>query len=203
MTWEEATAEFVQHYRRMVEATGDNPNNLSDEIEKCPNLGGSIKRIGEIILAIDRHWRIARRRYICGAHPEFRDALKDFDDRWRGVYNDFRDHMYLRALLRISSEFIESYRLLIERTGDDPRVVERVAELSPEMDGWIDVLLEIEEALLERRHEFEPFLARSPDEFRQALDDFRDRWTPALNRRAAALFRRAVALAPDLDLDSI
>jgi hypothetical protein len=183
---EEATAEFVRHYRLMMERTKDNPKELSRAFDEHPDLGPSIKRLGEIVGKVDRHWRTARHRYF-SAHPEFGAAIKDFDERWKGPYNEIRDLMHMRAMARISEEFIRNYRLLIARTGDDPSVIERAAELSPEMDGWIDVLREIEGVLRERRQEFEPFLARSPDEFRKALADFRDRWAAALNQRAAAL----------------
>jgi hypothetical protein len=104
--------------------------------------------------------------------------------------------MYLRTLLLISSEFIEGYRLLIERTRGDASTIEFACQTDPELSDWIEALQQIQATLDKRGQEFEPFLSRAPDEFREALADFRDRWTATLNRRA-------VALAADLDLDSI
>jgi hypothetical protein len=189
---DEATAEFVRHYRLMIERTEDNPEELCRAFDEHPDLSPAIKRLGEIFVRFGRHRKTAQRRYVVQAHPEFRDAFKDFDERWRGPYNDLRNRMYDRALARFSEEFTRAHRLLIEQTGNDPSVIERATEIDPELEGWIDVLEEIND-LLKRDLKFEPFLSRSPDEFHKTLADYRDRWADMLDRRKAE----------DIDLDSI
>jgi hypothetical protein len=197
VTWEQATAEFVRHYRLMVERTGDDPGGLTRALGEHPNLGASIKRLGGIVLAFDRHRRTAQRRYIYQAHPEFREALKDFDERWRRSYNEIRDRMYSHAVSRISEELIRAYRYLIERTANDPSAVERAREIDPALSDSIGVLQAIDAALNARGREFGPFLLGAPDEFRRALADFRDRWVAAVVRKLD------LDSIPILDLDSV
>jgi hypothetical protein len=182
---ERATVEFVRHYRLMVEATSNDPSALARALDEHPDLGPSVKRLGEIVLAVDRHRRTAQHRYIPQAHPDFHETRKDFDRRWRQPYDDLRDRMYMQALSRISQEFVRAYQLLIERAGNDPNAVEHICEADPGLSDQIGVLQEIDAAVDDRRREFEPFL---PEEFRGALADFRKRWAlPLLRTRAVSL----------------
>lgn len=161
----------------MVEATGDDPSGLTCVLDEHPNLATSIRRLGEILLDLDRHRRTAQRRYIYQAHPGFREAVEDFNERWRRPYNDFRDRIYTHAISRMSEEFVRAYRYLIERTANHPSAVERASEIDPGLSDSIGVLQEIDWALNDRAREFGPFLLRAPDEFRGALADIRsERW---------------------------
>lgn len=196
MTQKRPTSEFVEHYRLMVETTGDDPSELMRALDEHPNLGASIKRLGEIVLADDRHRRTARHRYIAQAHPKFREAIDDFNARWRGPYEGFREAMYTQAVSRISGEFLQAYRYLVDRTGNDPNALRPVSETDPTLSHSVRTLEEISATLNDRHKEFAPFLPDAPGEFREALMDFSGRWS-------AALAAVAAAAAVPLDLESI
>jgi len=194
MTREDPVAEFVRHYCQMVEATGNEPSRLSSAFDEHPNLGASIKRLGEIYLAVDRHRRTARRRYFGSTHSQFRAMLNDFGERWKDPYNEIRDVMYVQALAQISKEFVRNYRILIEQTGNDPNMVEQARERDPELLLRIDGLQEIRATVDQRGPEFGPFLSQAPDEFHRALEDFKNRWVGAL---------AALVVPRILDLESV
>jgi hypothetical protein len=177
---ESPAEEFVRHYDNVIKLTADNPSGLISALDEHPGLGASLGRLGEILLLVHQHRRYAPRRYIRGAPSGFRDAVRDFEERWTGPYNEFRDRMYLRALSRISTEFIEGYHLLIERTRGDPSAIEFACRTDPELSDWIEVLRQIQATLDERDQEFGRFLSHTPDEFRRALEDVKTRWAGAL-----------------------
>jgi len=90
-----------------------------------------------------------------------------------GSYNEFRDRLYSQALSRIAQEFLRHYRLLIERTGNDPSVSEKLSE-DKELNDAVIELLGIRAGLEKRDQEFSRFIDR---EFCKALADFDERWS--------------------------
>ena len=133
----------------------------------------------------------------CQAHPKIREAIDDFNARWRGPYEGFREAMYTQAVSRISGEFLQAYRYLVDRTGNDPNALCPVSEtdLTLSHSSYAGRALG---DLEDRRKEFAPFLREAPGEFREALMDFSGRWSAALAAVAAA-----AAAAEPLALESM
>jgi hypothetical protein len=171
--------EFVRHYRSIVKKTADSPDRLTHALDEHPQLGVSLKRLGEILRQLDHYRRYSPQRYIPKAPWGFRDALKDFKERWIPAYNECRDRMYMQALSRISEEFLRHYDLMIKRTGDDPSAVEQLRTTDPELDGACNELGEIRAVLDKHRQEFGRFIDRASHEFCEALADVNERWVDA------------------------
>jgi hypothetical protein len=74
--------EFVAHYRYIIDKTGNNPEKLVHTLDDDPQISVALRGLGEIRLAVNQYWKAAQRRYIEQAHPDFPDALRDFDERW-------------------------------------------------------------------------------------------------------------------------
>jgi hypothetical protein len=178
---ERPSEEFVRHFHNVVKLTAGNPNRLISALDEHPGLDASLKRLGEVLLLVKHRRKYAPRRYIRNAPPGFWEALKDFEAQWTGPYNEYRDRMYMRALSRISKEFVRQYHLLIERTGNDPSAIEHPRELRAELDDPISELCRMCQALDDRRREFDRYVGEAPSEFREALGDFKERWVEALH----------------------
>src|SRR5438552_11334214 len=98
MVREGPTEEFVRHYRCIVDKTVGNPDRLPQALDEHSQRGLSLRKLGEIFRQVEHGRKYSSRRYIRGAHPEFRDALRDFKERWISAYNKGRDRMYMQAL---------------------------------------------------------------------------------------------------------
>jgi hypothetical protein len=179
MAGERPSEEFVRHFS-IVKKTADGPDRLTHALDEHPQLGVSLKRLGEIFRLVDYHRRYSRQRYIPKAPWGFREALKDFEERWMPAYNEWRDRMYTQALSQMSEEFLRHYDLMIQRTGDDPSAVEQLMTTDPEVDDACNELDEISAVLDKRRREFGRFIDRAPHEFCVALADVNERWAYAI-----------------------
>ena len=135
---------------------------------------------------MERIKSFGKRRFVVQAHPAFRGAVKDFQQRWASAGHDA---LYKQAALRISHEFMRCYRLLIERTGDNPgQVKELLGESQPELAFAFKLLNEINCAITDpdeygegdahiiaKATELGRSITQFP-EFREALNDFGVRW---------------------------
>jgi hypothetical protein len=188
--------EFVGHYRYIIEKTRNNPEKLVHTLDDDPQISVALRRLGEIRRAVNQYWKAAQRRYIEQAHPDFGDALTDFDERWASAYNECRDRICGRVFAQISREFIRNYRILVARTANNPAVVVQLCETDSELEAATEELWGMLDALDDRQRKFERPVAQGPEEFREVLADVKDRWAPTF----PAVYLR---LAKTLDLESI
>jgi hypothetical protein len=172
MAKERLSAEFLRHFHNVVKSTAGNPNRLISALDEEPGLDASLKRLGEIFLRIKHRQKYARSRYILNLAPGFWEALKDFEAQWTGPYQEYRDRMYMRALSRISEEFVRRYHFLVDQTGNDPSAVKRA-----ELGDLIHELWRICEVLDNPRREFNRYVGEAPSEFSEALRDFRRKFS--------------------------
>jgi|SRR5271155_1119652 len=84
----------------------------------------------------------------------------------------------MRTLNRVTEEFVRQYRLLIERTGDDPGKLAGALDENPELARSIVRLYEIQQQF-EQRGGRRPFVVQADPNFRRAVKDFPDRWAGA------------------------
>ncbi len=188
--------EFVGHYGYIIDKTGNNPEELVHALDDDPQISVALRRLGEIRRAVNQYWKAAQRRYIEQAHPDFGDALRDFDERWAAAYNECRDRIRGRVLTQISGEFLRNYRILVARTANNPAVVVQLCETDSELEAAIKELRGILDAIDDRQRKFEWRVAQGPEEFPEVLADVKDRWAPTF----PAVYLR---LARTLDLESI
>jgi hypothetical protein len=88
----------------------------------------------------------------------------------------------MRTLNPTTEEFVRHYRLLIERTKNDPARLLEAADEFPDLAACIDKLHEIDQAVEWHRHfGNSPFIVQTHPEFRRAVGDFRSRWATAYN----------------------
>jgi hypothetical protein len=80
-----AVKDFVRHHRVLVEQTEDRPSGVRQALDKNRDLAASIRRLHEIQEIVTAN---ARSADLFQAHPEFREAYRDFKERWPGAYND-------------------------------------------------------------------------------------------------------------------
>jgi hypothetical protein len=93
---------------------------MAATLDESSDLAAGVVRLHEIKRAYERHQDFSPRRFIVQAHPEFSGALDEFRARWASAYDEARNRIYKREAPRVSDEFLRCYRILIERTGDDP-----------------------------------------------------------------------------------
>jgi hypothetical protein len=191
-----ATEEFVLVHRLLKERTADDPNRVAAALDESSDLAAGIVRLHEIKRAYERHQDFSPRRLIVQAHPEFSDAVDDFQDRWANAYDEVRRRIYNREALRVSDEFLRCYRILIERTGDDPTAVKslrkqdlglsylitRLENIRDAFDNLIDYSQNIHprfngKEFLAKTRELRRVVANVPRQFHDALEDFRLRWS--------------------------
>src|SRR6266851_2399264 len=190
------TAEFVLLHRLLIERTADDPNTVAAALDEFSDLAVCIERLHEIKRAYERQQDFSPRRFIVQAHPEFSDAVYDFQDRWANAYDEVRARIYNQAALRVSEEFRRCHRLLIERTADDPTAVKLLCKKQLGLAYLIGRLNSIRDAfdhpreyckrwreskrfglVLAKTRELNRYIADSPQEFHEALGDFRLRWS--------------------------
>ena len=190
------TAEFVLLHRLLIERTADDPNTVAAALDEFSDLAACIERLHEIKRAYERLQDFSPRRFIVQAHPEFSDSVNDFQDRWANAYDEVRARIYNQAALRISEEFRRCHRLLIERTAADPAAVKLLREKQLGLANLIGRLNNIRDAfdhpieycnrwreskrfglVLAKTRELNRYIADSPQEFHEALGDFRLRWS--------------------------
>jgi hypothetical protein len=176
-------ARICWHYRYIIDKTGNNPEKLVHTLDDDPQISVALRKLGEIRRAVNQYWKAAQRRYIEQAHPDFGDALRDFDERWAPAYNECRDRIYGRVLAQISREFIRNYRILVARTANSPAAVAQLEKTDSELGAAIEELRRMLDALDDRQRKFEWPLAQGPNEFPEVLADVKDRWTPTFWER--------------------
>jgi len=185
VTIEQLTEEFVRHYNNVRKLTADKQDRLITALDEHPGLGASLRRLGKIFVWRNQFRKFSDYRYIAPAHPRFGEALKDFEERWRDPYNEYRDWLYRQALNRIVQEFLWRFHLMVERTGDAPIAVRQLSKTDTELKDAVQELWEIQR-WLDSHPEFGQFIDRGPDEFRVALADWKDRWIIVMLAQAAA-----------------
>lgn len=72
------------------------------------------------------------------AHPQFRRARSEFDDRWASDLGEYQDYEYVQALSQMAETFLSGYRLLRDRAGNDVTAVQRARATYKELDHVID-----------------------------------------------------------------
>jgi hypothetical protein len=146
-TLNRTTEEFVRHHRLLIERTKNDPARLLKAADEFPDLAACIDRLHEIDQAVEKHRDFGKRPFIVQAHPEFRRAVGDFRSRWATAYDALRNKRYEEAALHVSEKYMRCYRILIERTGNDPSAAHSLAEQSPDLDRAVRILCEIDEVL--------------------------------------------------------
>jgi uncharacterized protein with HEPN domain len=176
---ERLSHEFVRHYLRLIKLTEGDPSRLAGAVERDPELAVALTRLGEIIAVIDRERNTARYRELA-AHSQFAKARSDFEERWASGFGEYRDRVYLPALSQMAEAFLPGYRLLRDRTDNDPSAVERARGMYSELDHVMVELWQIYDTLHDRRRGFSRFIGQAPSEFREAVADFEQRWADVL-----------------------
>ena len=112
------------------------------------------------------------------------------------AYDEVRTRVYNREASRVSDEFLRCYRILTERTGDDPTVVKslrmqdiildysllRLKDIRDAFDDPIGYCKDIKgpecpQNFLAKTRELFRFVADASRQFHEALEDFRLRWS--------------------------
>ena len=180
MSRERSSHEFVRHYRQLITLTGDDPSRLAGAVGQHPELAIALKRLSEVIGLIDRYGKSARYRDF-PVHPQFVKVRNDFDERWACAFGEYRDRVYVQALAQMAETFLQGYRLLLDRTGNDLSAVEGARGMYTELDHAMDELWQIYEALHDRRRGFSRLIGHSPSEFLEAVADVKQRWADILS----------------------
>jgi hypothetical protein len=170
--------EFIGHYGYIKYKTGDNPGKLVHTIDDDPKISVALRKLGEIRRAVNQYWKASQPRYMEQAHPDFAEALRDFDERWAPAYNECRDRICGRVFTQISREFVRNYRIFVARTANSPAAVQQLCDSDSEFGAAIGELWRMLDVLDDRQRKFEWPLAQGPDEFREVLADVKDRWAP-------------------------
>src|SRR5262249_9700133 len=155
------------------------PSRLAGAVGRHPELAIALKRLGEIIGVIDRERDSARYREVA-AHPQFARARSNFEERWASAFSEYRDRVCVSALSQMAERFLPGYRLLRDRTGNDPSAVEHAREMYTELDHVMVELWQIYVILDDRRRGFSRLIGQMPSEFREALGDLEQRWAEVL-----------------------
>ncbi len=116
------------------------------------------------------------------AHPQFAKARSDFERRWACDYGEYGDRVYLQALSRMGKRFLTAYRLLRDRTGNDPSAVARAREMFTELDHTMDELWQIYGTVHDRRRGFSLLMGQVPWEFRVTVAAVEQRWASILQK---------------------
>ena len=177
---ERSSHEFVRHYRQLITLTGDDPSRLADAVGQHPELAIALKRLSEVIRLIDRYGKCARYRAF-SVHPQFVKARSDFDERWACAFGEYRDRVYVRARAQMAEKFLQGYRLLLDRTGNDLSAVEGARGMYTELDHAMDELWRIYDALHDRRRGFSGLMAQRLRSFAEPVADVKQRWTAIIS----------------------
>src|SRR5215831_1593583 len=125
------TGEFIRCYRLLIERTGDDPTRVATVLDEFSDVAGCTAALQKIDQEIqsDRY----SRHPIAHAHQDFRRALHDYRNRWASAVGDARPQIYRRAARRIAEESVRCYRLLVERTANNPSAVADLGARRPEL----------------------------------------------------------------------
>lgn len=168
--------EFIGHYGYIKDKTGDNPGKLVHTLDDDPKISLALRKLGEIRRAVNQYWKASQPSYMEQAHPDFAEALRDFDERWAPAYNECRERICGRVFTQISREFVRNYRILVARTANNPAAVEQLGKTDSELEAAIWEIWRMLNVLDDRQRKFEWPLAQAPDEFLDVLADVKDRW---------------------------
>jgi hypothetical protein len=125
--------EFVRHYRRLIEQTRDDPAELGGSLQRDPEFATFLERLLQLYRDFNAHRKFERGRGIRARHPDFREAFRDFEERWLDAFDVLRDWKYKQEILQLSANFLGNYRLLLERTAGDPNAIGFARERDSEL----------------------------------------------------------------------